>query len=173
MATTITAGQFKTLLAEGKPLDLIDVRTPAEHRAVHLPGARLIPLHRLNPETVRQTRPADATGPCHLLCRSGSRSARAADKLRAAGIEATVIQGGLNACIPAGLPVEHGDHGVTIERQVRIAAGLLVLIGTILGATLSPWLLILPGFIGAGLAFAGITDTCGMAMVLTRMPWNQ
>jgi hypothetical protein len=62
---------------------------------------------------------------------------------------------------------------ISLERQVRIAAGTLVATGTLLGAFVSPWWLILPGFVGGGLIFAGVTDFCGMAMLLARMPWNK
>lgn len=77
------------------------------------------------------------------------------------------------ACVAAGLPVVRGKKAVSLERQVRITAGSLVLIGAILGYFVHPYWIGLSAFIGAGLAFAGITDTCGMGMMLARMPWNQ
>ena len=83
------------------------------------------------------------------------------------------VAGGTVACVQAGLPVNRGQKTMSLERQVRIAAGSLVVIGTVLGAFVHPYWLGLPGFVGAGLVFAGVTDTCGMGMVLARMPWNQ
>jgi len=77
------------------------------------------------------------------------------------------------ACVEAGLPVVRGRKAVSLERQVRIAAGLLVLLGAILGWVVDPAFVGLSAFVGAGLVFAGITDTCGMGIVLARMPWNQ
>jgi hypothetical protein len=83
------------------------------------------------------------------------------------------IEGGTNACIVAGLPVVRGKKAISLERQVRIAAGLLVLLGVILGWLVHPAFFGLAAFVGAGLVFAGVTDTCGMGMILARMPWNQ
>ncbi len=153
--------------------DLIDVRTPAEFREVHVRGARLIPLDQLTEQQVRATRPAHATGPTLVLCKGGGRATKAAEQLRAAGHDAVVVEGGTNACVAAGLSCERGKQTISLERQVRITAGSLVFVGTVLGVTVSPWLLILPAFVGAGLVFAGITDTCGMGMALAKMPWNR
>ena len=98
----------------------------------------------------------------------------AVKKFHAAGVEnAVVVEGGLQAWMDAGLPVIRGKNVMSLERQVRIAAGTLVFVGTILSVGLSPWWLILPGFVGAGLVFAGLTDTCGMGMLIAKMPWNR
>ena len=83
------------------------------------------------------------------------------------------MEGGTLACEAANLPVVRGQKAISLERQVRIAAGSLVLIGAILGFWVDPYWIALAAFVGAGLIFAGITDTCGMAMLLARMPWNQ
>jgi hypothetical protein len=69
--------------------------------------------------------------------------------------------------------VVRGQKAISLERQVRIVAGLLVLVGAVLAIAVHPYFAGLSAFIGAGLIFAGITDTCGMAMVLAKMPWNQ
>jgi rhodanese-related sulfurtransferase len=169
---TIQPDELKHLLSKGS-IDLIDVRTPIEHRAVHVQGVRLHPLDRLDPDHVRQDRPAEAQGPTYILCKSGGRSKQAAEKLSAAGAEVVVVEGGTDACVAAGLAVNRGQAVMSLERQVRIAAGALVLIFTLLGVFVTPWLLIVPAFIGSGLVFAGITDTCGMGLMLARMPWNQ
>jgi len=83
------------------------------------------------------------------------------------------VEGGTQAWDQAGLPVVRGKKTISLERQVRIAAGTLVLVGSLLGAFVSPWWIGLAAFVGAGLVFAGITDTCGMGLLLARMPWNQ
>jgi rhodanese-related sulfurtransferase len=83
------------------------------------------------------------------------------------------VTGGTEAWVDAELPVARGKKAISLERQVRIVAGLLVLTGSLLGMFVSRWFMGLPAFVGAGLTFAGITDTCGMAMILARMPWNQ
>jgi rhodanese-related sulfurtransferase len=82
------------------------------------------------------------------------------------------IAGGILACIEAGVPVVRGSKAMSLERQVRIAAGSLVLLSLVL-SLVHPAFLGLAAFVGAGLVFAGITDTCGMGMLLARMPWNQ
>jgi hypothetical protein len=112
--------------------------------------------------------------PVYILCQSGKRAEIAAQKLIAAGhTNAIVVEGGTLASIDAGLDIVYGKSAISIERQVRITAGLIVLGGTIAGVFLHAGFLFIPGFVGAGLAFAGITDTCGMAMVLGKCPWNQ
>ena len=83
-----------------------------------------------------------------------------------------VVEGGTEAWVDSGLPVVRGKKAVSLERQVRIAAGALVLIGSIL-TLVNSYFLVLPAFVGAGLVFAGVTDTCGMGMLLAKMPWNQ
>lgn len=149
---------------------LVDVREPDEHAREHIPGARLVPVSRLSA-------PLDRRGGQHVIfhCRSGSRTAAAADRLAmAAGGDAHVLSGGLDGWKAAGLPVRK-DRGRPIEmmRQVQIGAGSLVLLGVGLGALLHPGFDILPGLVGAGLVFAGATGTCGMARILAFAPWNR
>ncbi|MBO0696981.1 MAG: DUF2892 domain-containing protein, partial [Zavarzinella sp.] len=83
------------------------------------------------------------------------------------------VEGGTAAWAAAGLPVVRGRKAVSLERQVRIAAGLLVVLGAVLGWLVHPAFVGLSAFVGAGLVFAGVTDTCGMGMLLARMPWNR
>ena len=83
------------------------------------------------------------------------------------------VEGGTQAWVQAALPVVRGEKVISLERQVRIAAGLLVLIGAILSYFAHPYWLALPAIVGAGLTIAGITDSCGMGMLLAKMPWNQ
>ncbi|MFM8292844.1 MAG: rhodanese-like domain-containing protein, partial [Planctomycetia bacterium] len=118
-------------------------------------------------------------GPVYFVCKSGGRSQKACEKLLAAGLRDVVsVEGGTAACEAAGIPVVRGRKAMSLERQVRIAAGALVAAGVALAAFAPDplWQRIgqgLAGFVGCGLVFAGVTDTCGMAMVLARMPWNQ
>jgi rhodanese-related sulfurtransferase len=110
---------------------------------------------------------------CLIMCRSGGRARQAAEKLAAAGLSnLRVIAGGMQSWESEGLPVVRGRATISLERQVRIAAGALVCVGSLLGYFVNPAWIALSAFVGAGLTFAGITDTCGMAMVLARMPWN-
>ena len=152
------------------PIRLIDVRTPAEFEAVHIEGARLIPLDRLDASQARSS-PGEH---CVLVCHSGKRAAQACEKLSAAGCgNLAVLEGGVAAWEAAGLPVKRGRQTLSLERQVRIAAGSLVLTGVVLGAGVHPAFYGLSAFVGAGLVFAGLTDWCGMALLLAKMPWNQ
>ena len=175
---SVTPEELREALERPEPVQLIDVRTGAEFRGVHVRGARPHPLHRLDPEAVRAERPPDARGPTLVLCRSGHRAARAAERLAAAGVPARVVEGGTAACVAAGLPVVRGGAGgaggagVSLERQVRVAAGSLVAAGVGLGWSVHPLFLLLPGFVGCGLVVSGLTDTCGLGVLLARMPWN-
>jgi rhodanese-related sulfurtransferase len=152
---------------------LIDVRTPAEYAKVHADGAMLMPLGGLDPAAVR-SRLRDGSESVFVICHSGSRSAKACETLDKAGIAALAVEGGTQAWEKLGLPVRRlGGKVISLERQVRIGAGSLVLIGAILSLTVHPWFLALAIFVGGGLVFAGITDFCGMGLILARMPWNR
>jgi rhodanese-related sulfurtransferase len=151
---------------------LIDVRTPAEFQEVHIEVAQNIPLDRLDPKSVMQGR--DAKQPVYLICRAGGRGKQACEKFVGAGFTNAVnVEGGTMACLDVGLPLVHGKKAISLERQVRIAAGSLVLTGAVLAWFVHPAFVGVSGFVGAGLVFAGITDTCGMGMLLAQMPWNQ
>ena len=166
-----------TQLAErnaAQRVKLIDVRTPAEFREVHAPMARNVPLDSLNPTEVVAAEDGGDDQPLYLICKSGGRSAKAVQKFIQAGFQNAVsVEGGTDAWVAAGLPVERGKKAISLERQVRIAAGSIVLVSALLAMLVHPYFLAIAAFVGAGLVFAGITDTCGMAMVLAKMPWNQ
>lgn len=171
MTATISPRELQERVQRGESVDLIDVRTPAEFQEVHVPFAMNAPLDRLDASAYRD-RPTSQ--PLYVICKSGGRGRQACEKLRAAGLENAVnVEGGTSAWDQAGLPVVRGKKTMSLERQVRIAAGSLVLTGAVLGYFVNPYFIGLSAFVGAGLMFAGITDTCGMAMLLGRMPWNQ
>jgi rhodanese-related sulfurtransferase len=171
--TTISPPQLADLCKNGQ-VELIDVRTPVEYRELHVAAARNVPLDKLNPAALMQARNGSRDQPLYLICRSGSRGRQACEKLLAAGFTNVVnVEGGTLACVECGLPVVRGKNTISLERQVRIAAGALVLVGALLGWQVHPAFVGLSAFVGAGLVFAGITDTCGMGMLLARMPWNQ
>ena len=171
---TITPRELADLCKEGKKVDLIDVRTPVEFEEVHVEIARNVPLDQLDATALMQRRNGSANEPLYLICRSGSRGRQACETFIKAGFSNAVnIEGGTMACVDAGLPVVRGKKAISLERQVRIAAGSLVLLGAALGWFVDPAFIGLSAFIGAGLLFSGITDTCGISMVLARMPWNQ
>lgn len=172
--STITAAEFKQRYAQDPSLELLDVRMPSEFGEAHLTFAQNVPLDRLNPHDLLSNRNERAGKPLYVVCRSGKRSEMACQKLVAAGHREIVnVAGGTQACIEAGLPVIRGQKAMSLERQVRIAAGLLVLTGVALGYLVHPGLFALSGAIGAGLVFAGVTDSCMMGNLLAKMPWNQ
>lgn len=157
-------------LAAGRAV-LVDIREPDEFARSHVKGAISQPLSRWEAAHLEMRPEADVI----FTCRSGMRTAGACDRLaaRVAG-QAYVLAGGLDGWIKAGLPVET-DRRVPIDlmRQVQIAAGSLVLMGTLLGLFVHPGFFAIPAFVGAGLNFAGITGFCGMARLLAYAPWNR
>lgn len=171
--TTISPQKLHDIVQSGQNVELIDVRTPVEYREVHVGCARNVPLDQLDAAKIAAGR-SQSSQPLYVICRSGSRGKQACEKFLAAGYTNVVnVEGGTQAWDQAGLAVVRGQKAISLERQVRIAAGSLVLIGSLLGYFAHPYWLGLSAFVGAGLVFAGITDTCGMGMLLARMPWNQ
>ena len=170
---TISVKQLAERRSKGK-IDLIDVRMPPEYREVHAEGARNYPLDLLDPEAIAAARNGRSSEPLYVICKSGNRSAKAVQKFIDAGIENVVnVEGGTTAWDAAGLPVQRGKKAISLDRQVRIAAGSLVFAGATLGYLVNPYFIGLSAFVGAGLVFAGVTDTCGMGMLIARMPWNR
>jgi rhodanese-related sulfurtransferase len=171
---TISPVELHALKTGGQPVDLIDVRTRMEFQEAHAEYARNVPLDILDPAKVTLGRSAAADRPLYLICRSGGRSKQACQKFVTAGFPEVVnVEGGTLAWIEAGLPVVRGKRIISLERQVRITAGLLVLLGIGLGWFVHPAFFILSAFVGAGLVYAGLTDRCGMGLLLARMPWNR
>jgi rhodanese-related sulfurtransferase len=166
---TITPEQARALLDRGATM--VDIRDKDEYARERIPRARNIPMASIGES------PLSTQGTSALIfqCRSGARTAANAAKLAAAaGCEAYILEGGLEAWKRANLPVEiDRKQPLEIMRQVQITAGMLVLMGVALGASVSPGFYVLAGLIGAGLTFSGLTGTCAMASLLRRMPWNQ
>jgi len=171
---TIQPADLSALLASQPSLVLLDVRTPVEYAEVHVPQARNIPLATLVSKCLVGAGTMRPNEPIYLICRSGTRATTAAKKFAGEGFENTVVvTGGTLAWESAGLPLERGEvRVISLERQVRIVAGSLVLIGVLLGYFVHPWFIGLSAFVGAGLVFAGITDFCGMGLLLAKLPWN-
>ena len=169
---TISPKELADRKEQGETINLIDVRTPVEYREVHVEFARNVPLDQLNPTDALAGHDEDE--PLYVICRSGSRAAKACDAIGEAGFHNVVnVEGGTQAWEEAGYSVVRGKKAISLERQVRIVAGLMVLIGALLAYFVDINFVWLSAFIGAGLTFAGITDTCGMGMMLAKMPWNQ
>ena len=171
--TTVSPAALAAILSTADLHELLDVRTPPEYASAHVPGARLMPLNELNVEAVLARH--ESGSPIYVLCQAGERARTAIERFQRAGCDDCVlVEGGTQGWIDAGLPVHRGSSRVLpIMRQVRIVVGSLSAIGAALALTVNPWFAILPLFLGCGLLFAGITGTCGMALVLARMPWNR
>jgi rhodanese-related sulfurtransferase len=165
---------------DGHGPTIIDVRTPAEFAQVHARGAESMPLDRLDPVVLRARRQT-ADEPIYVICQSGGRATRACQRLNQGGAgPAVCIEGGTIAWQRAGLPVQGAAGGssggcsvISLERQVRIAAGSFVLLTALAAWLMHPLFLVLTALVGCGLVFAGITDFCGMGLLLSKMPWNR
>lgn len=150
----------------------LDVRSPEEYVQAHIPGSVLHPLSELDAAAVRALARDERT--IILVCERGTRAEEAASRLHEAGLtQARVLDGGLDAWEKAGKPVRRIGAKMSLERQIRIGAGLLVVTGFLLAWMVSPLWLILLAFVGCGLVFAGVTGFCGMGIILSRMPWNR
>ncbi|MDE0956784.1 MAG: rhodanese-like domain-containing protein [Pseudomonadales bacterium] len=176
--SNISAHAFKQLRQEsaGK-LRIIDLRTYAEVNTESLDGCAHFPVQKLKASELKiylQQQNHEPTQPIYLLCASGQRAVRTANQLQDdLDFKLIIIEGGLNALKQLGTSVTEGDNTViSLERQVRIASGSLVVIGVLLGLLIHPWFYGLSAFVGSGLVFAGATNNCGMALVLAKMPWN-
>jgi rhodanese-related sulfurtransferase len=173
--TTITPRRLHDRRLQGEMLHMLDVRTPAEHAEIHVPDVHLVPLARLDGATLASVDGFAKDQPLYIFCRTGNRAKQAAENLEKCGYEQChVVEGGTTAWAEAGLPVTHGTSKViSLERQVRIAAGAIVLTSVLLAHFVNTAFIWLAGFVGAGLVFAGITDWCGMGMLIAKLPWNQ
>jgi len=165
---------------------ILDVRTGMEHAEKRLTfGHAHIPLDELKPTDFMMRHGLDKDSGVYILCRSGKRATQAAEKFVAEGYRNIhVIEGGIIACEDCGQKVEghaantniaspQAKGPISLERQVRIVAGAIAASGALLGLMVNPLFSIIPLFVGGGLVFAGITDRCGMALLLTKAPWNK
>lgn len=157
---------------------LVDIRDEDEFRREHIAQAHHMPLVQLQaPVGAKALKAlvANLNATCIFHCRSGNRTRLNAAQLKlCATSDAYVLEGGLDAWKRAGLPVvTDRSQPLELARQVQIGAGSMVLCGTLLGAFVGPWFYLIPGAIGAGLIFAGLSGFCGLARLLMRMPWNR
>jgi rhodanese-related sulfurtransferase len=164
--------ELDELLGRHPEVRLLDVRTPGEYETAHIRGAYNVPLDLLG-EHGREIR-STVSAPVVLVCQSGQRARKAEAALRSAGMpNLHVLDGGLSSWITLGKPVVRGAPRLSLERQVRIAAGTLAALGAALALVVNPAFAFLPLMMGSGLVFAGITNTCGLGMLLSRLPYNR
>jgi len=166
--------ELHQLLSEGAPAHLLDVRTPAEHATAHVPGVKLVPLDSLDPAAFLKEH-GGGDKPIYVLCQSGGRARRAIEKFKSAGIDCCVlVEGGTQAWMEAGLPVNRGESKVLpLMRQVQLTVGLISATGALLALLMNPLFALIPLVTGCGLTIAGLTGFCGLALLLAKMPWNQ
>jgi rhodanese-related sulfurtransferase len=170
MVREISVVDAHDLLKSGAAV-LVDVRTAPEFGEIRADGAISLPLDQLSKERLTSVAGEKQVV---FICKSGARGRDAAGKAEGWGIPCANVVGGTSAWEAAESPVIRGASTViSIERQVRIVAGGLVVLGTVAGLLGSPLAFVVPLGVGSGLVFAGVTDTCGLAMVLGRMPWNR
>ncbi|MEU9414769.1 rhodanese-like domain-containing protein [Streptomyces sp. NPDC051000] len=178
LVLAVTVDQARARPAE---FTVVDVRTPGEYASGHLPGATNVPFDRIT-DSLPELREAAALargagGALLLVCASGSRSQNAARTLAGHGVVAGSLTGGTGAWSAAGHALEYPAEGRravwAMERQVRITVGTLVLLGLALGALAHPAFLLLSAAVAGGLVFSALTDTCAMASVLGRLPFNR
>ncbi len=170
---TISAAELgKCCQLEGAPL-LLDVRTPVEFQSTSIAGSKLLPLDQLRADAFANETGKDTR--CVVICAKGGRASNAAKQLAAAGMtNLQVLEGGITAWEAAGLPVQSsGKKVMSLDRQFRITIGVLVLFGFVIGHWIHAGGFLLCAFIGAGLIFSGVTDFCGLAMILAKAPWNR
>ena len=166
---TVDPETLQQWLKDGSAI-LVDVREPAEYRAGHIRGARLMPLSRLD------ARDLPRSHKIVVHCVKGGRGDAACDKLlkQDSGLEVFNLEGGLEGWSRAGLAVEQGERKVLpLDRQVQLAIGILLLIAAALAVLVDPAFVWVTALIGAGLTIAGLTGFCGMARLIAQMPWNR
>jgi rhodanese-related sulfurtransferase len=171
---TISPQELHRRIEQDPNVRMLDVRTPSEHSALHVPGVVLEPLGSLDPEAFLREHGNDTDSPLYVLCESGIRARSAIEAFEQAGFRSCVlVQGGTAAWAAAGLPVNRGaSRGLPLMRQVQATAGSLILLGALLGWQVQPAWFGLCAFVGAGLTMAGLTGFCPMALLLAKMPWN-
>ncbi|MFJ6378459.1 rhodanese-like domain-containing protein [Kitasatospora sp. NPDC092039] len=171
MTTPLTVEQLQPRLGQ---LTLIDVRSPGEYAAGHIPGALNVPLDRLD-RALAALREAAGQGEVAVVCAAGPRAENACRQLADAGVPTLTLTGGTNAWAGAGRPLDRaaGARRVwALDRQVRVVAGSLVLAGVLIDLAL-PGARWVSAAVGGGLAFSALTNTCAMGSVLSRLPFNR
>lgn len=169
---TITPAELSRRLSEDPELMIVDVRTPGEFATTHIRGSYNVPLDQLTEHTADL---AERMGEhVVLVCQSGSRAGKACAALHEVGFgSADVLEGGIASFEQSGGAVVRRGSRWAMDRQVRMAAGSLVLAGTLAGQLIHPRLGLLAGAIGAGLTYSALSNSCAMASVLSTMPWNR
>lgn len=170
----ISISAFKEVIeseANNTTVDFINVCTPAEYKEKHITGVRSAPLDTLSTQVAELNQKKTV----YVHCRSGNRGRQAIEKLQSLGVTAELVnvEGGLLAWEESGYETSSHTSRLPIMRQVFIGAGGLVLGGVLLTHFVGYTFILLPLFVSLGLLVSGFTGWCGMALLLSRMPWNK
>lgn len=170
----ISPPELQRRVQSGAACELLDVRTPPEHATAHVPGVKLVPLDDLDPAAYLAQRD-DPAAPLYVFCQAGGRAKKAIEKFRAAGFDGCVlVEGGTEAWIAAGLPVERGASRVLpLQRQVHLVIGFFTALSAVLALTVDPLFAVIPLITGCGLLINGTTGWCGLGLLLAKLPWNR
>lgn len=169
-ARTTDVASLQEGVAAGR-VRVLDVRTPAEFETMHIPGAYNVPLDTLREH--REELAAHLDDDVVLLCRSGARATQAQQALAGVGVLGLpVLDGGMAAWEKAGGEVRRGAQRWELERQVRLVAGSIVL-GSVAVSFVVPGAQVVAGAVGAGLAFAAVSNSCLMGSLLMKLPYNR
>ncbi|MCX5678576.1 MAG: MBL fold metallo-hydrolase [Candidatus Omnitrophica bacterium] len=159
------------LISKDPTVKLLDVRSALEFNEMHIKDSVNIPIDMISAKLNEIGRPGQSY---IVLCRTGNRSPMAADMLIQSGLSSVrVMDGGITKWQKDKLAVIKGAGGISLERQVRIGAGSLVLTGILLSVLVNPWFLAISLFVACGLIYAGLTDNCMMGMLLMKLPYNK
>lgn len=170
--STVELGQLYRS-GETDKVNILDVRTPVEYKEKHIEGSTLVPLDTINEKRIAELN-KDHAEPLYVVCQSGNRAKNCIEKMHRIGVDnAVLVEGGIQSWENESLPLNRGKEMISLERQVRITAGSFICAGSILAWLIHPVWMALPAFMGAGLVFAGITNSCGLGLMLARMPWNK
>ena len=170
----ITISSFKEVLTTentNSTIDFINVCTPVEYKEKHIEGVRSVPLDELDKHLAE----FKDKKTIYVHCRSGNRSKKAIERLESLGVTAELVnvEGGILAWDAAGFQTMSLTKKLPLMRQVMLAAGILVLTGYMASLAIDPRFIFLSVFVGLGLTFSGLTGWCGMALILSKMPWNK
>ncbi|MES9850631.1 MAG: rhodanese-like domain-containing protein [Candidatus Thiodiazotropha sp. L084R] len=175
--STISASELFAMQNQGNKTELLDVRTGVEYRSGHIPGAKLLTLDEFSDEILIEQlgdpkqRDHAAT---YITCQSGFRAQQAVEKLYEYGYKNLVlVEGGTEGWEKAGMPMKRCGEVISLERQVQIAIGSLLLLKVFFGFTLHELFFLAGALIGAGLIMAGVTRWCGLARLIALLPWNR
>lgn len=168
MINLISSNNAMEMLTSDSAL-FVDVRSPLEFESEHIENSKNIPLDEL----IRRSSEITKSKPTVLVCRSGNRAGRAAQILASHGYDTAVLEGGVLQWTKDRLPLKEGKKRLSIERQTQLTIGIVLLGSSAAGVFVSKWCFVIPAFMGAGLTFAGLSGTCGLALLIAKAPWNK